>query len=108
MDDGILAVSPAKLRACAERGRSIGETVSGLSAPAVNACLDAARAHAAWRFGVELSVLAPLWQRQLAGQGSALAEDAAKLKNSAKTYSSTEGGVTNLMLPIDARLSEGS
>lgn len=106
MDDGILAVTPSTLRGCADRCQSIGESVSALSRPAMSACADAARAHRAWRFGIELSALAPLWQRQLARYGSALSADATKLKNSADTYASAEGGITNLMRPVDARRSE--
>lgn len=88
--DGILAVTPSALRACAGNGQAIGESVSGLEFRAADACDKAAGAHGAWNFGAELTALAPLWRRQLTGQGSAISGDAVKLHRSADTYTTAE------------------
>lgn len=88
--DGILKVTPGALRACAGNGRAIGESVSGLASRAADACDQAAGAHGAWHFGAELAALAPLWRRQLTGQGSAISGDAVKLHSSADTYTTAE------------------
>lgn len=98
--DGILEVAPAALQACAGRARAAGETVSALAGRAADACDRAAAPHHAWRFGPALAALAPLWQRQLAGQGSAASGDAARLESTAAAYASAESTNTGLAQAI--------
>lgn len=94
--DGILTVTPAALRACADRAQTTGQTVSALAARAADACDRAAAPHRTWRFGSALAALAPPWRRQLDAQGAAASGDAANLHGTAATYASAENANVGL------------
>lgn len=94
--NGFLGVTSGTLSACAGRGRAIGESISGLSGRAAEACGQASGPHGAWDFGSALLTLAPLWRRQLTRQGSAVSGDAATLESSAGTYTAAEDANADL------------
>lgn len=94
--DGSLKVSPGTLNACAGRSQTIGESVSALAGRAADSCAQAAGPHAGWQFGAALTALAPLWRRQLTGQGTALSGAGEKLRTSSGLYTAAESANADL------------